>query len=78
MTEEHALFRIEAVDEDYSVEVTPTEWLLELPEKEQIRRLRRYILELEGQRERVADGAEAARIARLIAAASRRLRELKV
>lgn len=74
---ESNLFEIQAVDEDHSVTVEPTEWLKSLPISEQITKLRHYLTDLQAEYESVVDAMEQARISAIMAAARRYLNQLK-
>lgn len=63
------LFNIYATDEFRGVAVEPTPFLRSLPQAEQITRLRKYLVDLQGEYNDAADGAEEARISALQEAA---------
>ena len=71
------LFEIEALDEDHSSRAKPTTWLKSLPVEVQLKKVRHYLSDLQGEYERVADGAERAHLAVFMGAAKQYLHELE-
>lgn len=71
------LFEIEALDEDHSSRAKPTAWLKSLPVEDQLKKVRHYLHDLQGEYKMVADGAERAHLAVLISAAKQHLHELE-
>ena len=71
------LFEIEALDEDHSAKAKPTAWLHSLPVEDQLKKVRHYLSDLQGEYSMLADGAERAHLAVLLSAATQYLRELE-
>ena len=76
MTESN-LFEIETLDEDHSSRAQPTTWLRSLPVADQLKKTRHFLSELQGEYDRLADGAERAHLAVLMGAAKHHLHELE-
>lgn len=71
------LFEIEALDEDHSAKAKPTAWLYSLPVEDQLKKVRHYLSDLQGEYNMLADGAERAHLAVLMGAARQYLHELE-
>jgi len=71
------LFEIEVLDEDHSSRAKPTSWLKSLPVEDQLKKVRHYLSDMQGEHDRVADGAERAHLAVFVGAAKQYLHELE-
>ena len=71
------LFEIETLDEDHSSIAKPTTWLKSLPVEVQLKKVRHYLSDMQGEYDMVADGAERAHLAVFMGAAKQYLHELE-